>query len=254
LALSGSLPAGGHLSLSETPSVPWRFHVKMSDGVTTLAVPVLPGAHKLRFGVPGLADVDVTIKAGAILDVDATPKDIRSAVRFHADDPEPFPQAALQIMNIEHVGVEGTGHLRMAAEGFEAKFFPAGGAATDDVAFTLEWSGERNETVTVPASGALDVELGRVDVDDVAVSAVGAATKVRGNWTLERRNADGTYQSVSTCAQANAQNRCTGGAWASNLPTTRGLFAPAGDYRVLVTFQTEADTRPQTKQYDISLP
>jgi hypothetical protein len=258
--VAGGQTFGGYPSYAELPSPVWTLNLQTTDVATGkpadyLAAPLRPGKYTLKFDIVGVSSKTVTVTAGTIVDVDATPKDVRSTVHFADDDPAPFQESALQILKLEVGGDDATaGYLPLDTGGFDAKFFPTG-AASDSVGYVIDdASNGVMKSVSVARSGAANVVLSRIDVDDVAVNGGGAAQRVQGKWQLDWWNGK-DWSNVNTCAHADpSSHRCTGGTSAYGLSTKSGLFVPDGKYRVTVRYKTDADPNEQTKTYDVSIP
>jgi hypothetical protein len=248
---------GSALRLGATPAQAWPFNIRTAAQTEVVAVPLRAGQYKLGYKVDGVDAAIVDVEAGVVRTVDATPRDVRSTLRLTADDAAPLPQAGTQVLTFDVVGLEpavGRGHMRVGADGLTAKFFPTG--PSDQVAFDFsdaEQTVPAPRTVTVPASSVADAVLPRIDVHDVAVTADGAPTAVKGTWQLSRWNG-AEYKLTELCQSTSADNRCTSSRSAYDLKTQTGLFVPAGSYRVSVTWRTEADAQEQKRDFDVTVP
>lgn len=109
--------------------------------------------------------------------------------------------------------------------------FEVGLAAWREGSFELQFAGvQKRAAVPVGAKGAgpLELKIGRLDVDDVAVTKDGVTTPVRGTYQIFAIDPEtgAAGSNLVSCDQA------------TSLPTSHGIDLPRGKYKVVVTYPT----------------
>ena len=274
--------------VNEQGNTPWMdvWHPGYGDparvfgGAPAAPVVTMPGDYWIGWNVPVLGETLFAIAPGSNKTIDITPPERRATIRVKAPIRE-LPDARRrcgtdnrnfivhrQVANPDGLfgepdGISQRQTLGQAAnsprEGLvEWKSFPLAQDTTIRVFPFVASEGARHyewiaKDVVIPIEvqpgQAVDLTMGRLDVDHVKVTKEDGTTyQATGQYRVWRKAKDGAWVPVRSAVQA-ADCRATGNVVH---PTGTGMDLPPGDYSLVVDYVTAEG--PQKKTEYVTLP